>query len=184
MVFLPTARSAAIYHDVFVNLSFGCPVWEIHSRMSQSARTKATDAFRQASSGILFSSDVTARGIDVKGITSVVQVGLPSSSEQCESYLCATSVTAEPCFKISIDWEERPELAPRATESSSLETLNLISYKTERSPPSLFKHTLQPIRLSIQPTASSIGRSTKSRSKPRHKPTKPGWDTTTLLCEP
>ena len=34
-------------------------------------------------SGVLFSSDVTARGIDVKGVTAVIQVGLPSNEEQC-----------------------------------------------------------------------------------------------------
>lgn len=52
--------------------------------MSQSARTKATDQFRAAERGVLFSSDVTARGIDVKGVTAVVQVGLPSNADQCE----------------------------------------------------------------------------------------------------
>ncbi|ORX36028.1 P-loop containing nucleoside triphosphate hydrolase protein [Kockovaella imperatae] len=82
MVFLPTARSAAIYRDVFLNLEMPCPVWEIHSRMSQPARAKATEEFRQASTGVLFSSDVTARGIDVKGISAVIQVGLPSSADQ------------------------------------------------------------------------------------------------------
>jgi len=60
------------------------PTWEIHSRMSQSARGKATEQFREAKEGVLFSSDVTARGIDVKGVTAVVQVGLPSNEEQCE----------------------------------------------------------------------------------------------------
>jgi ATP-dependent RNA helicase MSS116 len=54
--------------------------------MSQSARGKATEAFRNASQGVLFSSDVTARGIDVKGVTAVVQVGLPSNEEQCMSF--------------------------------------------------------------------------------------------------
>jgi ATP-dependent RNA helicase MSS116 len=84
MVFLPTARAAALYHDVFSALPIAFPVWEIHSRMSQSKRTKSTDEFRAAEKGVLFSSDVTARGIDVKGVTSVIQVGLPSSAEQCK----------------------------------------------------------------------------------------------------
>jgi ATP-dependent RNA helicase MSS116 len=37
---------------------------EIHSRKSQAARTKTSDLFRVAKSGILFSSDVSARGWD------------------------------------------------------------------------------------------------------------------------
>jgi len=84
MVFMPTARSAGLMHELFGALNLPYPVWEIHSRMSQSARTKATDQFRAAEQGVLFSSDVTARGIDVKGVTAVVQVGLPSSTDQCE----------------------------------------------------------------------------------------------------
>ncbi|KAK4689976.1 hypothetical protein P7C73_g113, partial [Tremellales sp. Uapishka_1] len=82
MVFLPTARAAGLFHDLFTALPISFPVWEIHSRMSQSKRVKATDSFRAAERGVLFSSDVTARGIDVKGVTAVVQVGLPSSAEQ------------------------------------------------------------------------------------------------------
>lgn len=82
MVFLPTARAAGLYFEVFSNLPTSYPVWEIHSRMSQAKRTKSTDQFRAADRGILFSSDVTARGIDVQGVTAVVQVGLPSSGEQ------------------------------------------------------------------------------------------------------
>lgn len=85
MAFLPTARSASIFNEIFSNMQLSYPTWEIHSRMSQSARGKATDQFREAKEGVLFSSDVTARGIDVKGVTAVVQVGLPSNEEQCES---------------------------------------------------------------------------------------------------
>jgi superfamily II DNA/RNA helicase len=85
MTFLPTARSASIYNEIFSNMQLPYPTWEIHSRMSQSARGKATEAFRAAKEGVLFSSDVTARGIDVKGVTAVIQVGLPSNEEQCKS---------------------------------------------------------------------------------------------------
>lgn len=57
-------------------------VYEIHSRKSQGARNKASDAFRECSTGIMFSSDVTARGLDYPNVTHVVQVGAPSSREQ------------------------------------------------------------------------------------------------------
>lgn len=84
MVFLPTVGATALYHDIMSQVPLPCPVFEIHSKMSQAARTRATDAFRAAETGILFSSDVTARGIDVKGVTAVIQVGLPSNAEQCK----------------------------------------------------------------------------------------------------
>jgi ATP-dependent RNA helicase MSS116 len=107
MAFLPTARSASIFNEIFSNMQLPYPTWEIHSRMSQSARGKATDAFRAAKEGVLFSSDVTARGIDVKGVTAVVQVGLPSNEEQCESIVIRLVSDADP--KISIDLVEPRE---------------------------------------------------------------------------
>jgi ATP-dependent RNA helicase MSS116, mitochondrial len=73
MCFLPTARAAAMHYDIFQNLSLPKPLttWEIHSRMSQSKRTKVTEEFRDAKTGILFSSDVVARGIDIPGVSLV-----------------------------------------------------------------------------------------------------------------
>lgn len=65
-------------------LKLPIPCFEIHSRKTQAARTNATNAFTKASSGILLSSDVTARGIDIPGVTAVIQIGMPSSGEQCK----------------------------------------------------------------------------------------------------
>ena len=83
MCFLPTARAAGLMFELFTALGVQFPVYEIHSRMSQPKRMKATEAFRTSPTGVLFSSDVTARGIDIPGVTAVVQVGLPSNAEQC-----------------------------------------------------------------------------------------------------
>jgi len=84
MVFSCTARATGLMSTIFEELNprFSVPHFAIHSRLSQNARTRATDNFRKAKSAVLFTSDVTARGIDVPGVTHVVQVGLPSSSEQ------------------------------------------------------------------------------------------------------
>jgi len=57
-------------------------ILEIHSKLTQGARTKAAEDFRRAESGILLSSDVTARGMDFPNVTHVIQMGLPSSVEQ------------------------------------------------------------------------------------------------------
>ena len=56
-------------------------VYEIHSKLSQQQRTRSADNFRQAKSGILLSSDVTARGMDFPEVTHVIQVGLPQTKE-------------------------------------------------------------------------------------------------------
>ena len=57
-------------------------VVEIHGRLSQQQRTRAADDFRRATSGIMLSSDVTARGMDFPNVTHVIQIGLPPSEEQ------------------------------------------------------------------------------------------------------
>lgn len=57
-------------------------ILEIHSKLTQGARTKAAENFRRAESGILLSSDVTARGMDFPNVTHVIQMGLPTSVEQ------------------------------------------------------------------------------------------------------
>lgn len=49
-------------------------VREIHSRKSQSYRTKVSEEFRQSKGLILVSSDVSARGVDYPDVTLVVQV--------------------------------------------------------------------------------------------------------------
>lgn len=58
------------------------PTWSIHGRLTQSARTRAADSFRRCRSGVLISSDVTARGMDFPDVTHVIQVGLPRDREQ------------------------------------------------------------------------------------------------------
>ncbi|KAJ3981472.1 P-loop containing nucleoside triphosphate hydrolase protein, partial [Lentinula detonsa] len=85
MVFFPTARHVSFAMEVLSSESIKKslpPLLEIHSRKSQSARTKAAEAFKNAKSAILLSSDVAARGIDFPGVTLVIQVGIPSSAEQ------------------------------------------------------------------------------------------------------
>ncbi len=80
MIFFVTARLTQLHAELFALMGF--PVVEIHSRKSQSARTKASTIFREQSSKILFSSDVSARGMDYPDVTMVCQVGLPDTKAQ------------------------------------------------------------------------------------------------------
>lgn len=54
---------------------------EMHSRLSQGQRTRNSELFRNCKSGILFSSDVTARGMDFPNVTHVIQCGIPRDRE-------------------------------------------------------------------------------------------------------
>jgi ATP-dependent RNA helicase RhlE len=53
----------------------------LHSDRSQEDRNKALDAFRRGACSVLVATDVAARGIDVDGITHVVHLDVPRSSE-------------------------------------------------------------------------------------------------------
>jgi len=53
----------------------------IHGNKSQSAREKALEGFRQGRNRVLVATDIAARGIDVKGITLVVNFDIPNEPE-------------------------------------------------------------------------------------------------------
>lgn len=53
----------------------------IHGNKSQSARQRALESFRDGRIPVLVATDVAARGIDVKGITLVVNYDLPETAE-------------------------------------------------------------------------------------------------------
>ncbi|GKZ01482.1 hypothetical protein MPSEU_001098800 [Mayamaea pseudoterrestris] len=62
LVFFPTARLVRFFANLFKDV-MDIPVLEIHSRMSQSARNKARNAFTRATQSVMFTSDVSARGM-------------------------------------------------------------------------------------------------------------------------
>jgi len=83
IVFFTTARLTGFMADLF-NLEkdrLGYSILEIHSRKSQAARQKASDKFRTAKKAVLFSSDVSARGMDYPDVTFVLQVGLTERAQ-------------------------------------------------------------------------------------------------------
>ncbi|KAI7864280.1 P-loop containing nucleoside triphosphate hydrolase protein [Spinellus fusiger] len=82
IVFLPTTKSTIIYSHLFKMLLPGRIVYEIHSKKTQDQRTRIADRFRRTNDGILFTSDVSARGVDYPGVTLVLQIGVPSTREQ------------------------------------------------------------------------------------------------------
>ncbi|EUC36747.1 hypothetical protein COCCADRAFT_87326 [Bipolaris zeicola 26-R-13] len=90
IIYFNSTAEVTLASSVFYKLSGGfkrnSPLsglrgFEIHSKLSQGQRTRAADDFRFAKSGILFSSDVTARGMDFPEVTHVIQVGLPRERE-------------------------------------------------------------------------------------------------------
>jgi len=62
----------------------GFPAAVIHGNKSQNARQKALNGFRDGSMRILVATDIAARGIDVPGISHVINFDLP---DEAESYV-------------------------------------------------------------------------------------------------
>ena len=73
IVFFPTTKMVKFYSELFNN-GLRRTVMEIHSEKSQNYRTSASNRFRELKKGVLFTSDVSARGVDYPGVTHVVQV--------------------------------------------------------------------------------------------------------------
>ena len=59
----------------------GVSAESIHGNKSQNQRTRALDSFRAGRSRVLVATDVAARGLDVDGITHVINFNLPNEPE-------------------------------------------------------------------------------------------------------
>ena len=81
IVFFPTARMVSFFAE-FLNDGLEYPVIELHSKKSQSSRRTASENFKKAKSAIMFTSDLSSRGLDYPDVTQVIQIGLPESREQ------------------------------------------------------------------------------------------------------
>lgn len=87
IVFLPTTKQTMLFATLLRESAASLPdrlaVHEIHSRLSQDQRSRAAERFRRDKrASVLVTSDVSARGVDYPGVTRVIQVGMPSSSDQ------------------------------------------------------------------------------------------------------
>ncbi len=90
----------------------GIPAGAIHGNKSQGARTRALDAFRSGRLSVLVATDIAARGIDVEGVSHVINYDLPNVPE---TYVHRIGRTAR-AGAAGVAWsfcgpDERPHLA-------------------------------------------------------------------------
>lgn len=62
--------------------TIGIPSLAIHGNKSQGQRTRALDAFKDGTVNVLVATDVAARGIDIPGISHVINYEIPNVPEQ------------------------------------------------------------------------------------------------------
>ncbi|KAH8116009.1 DEAD-domain-containing protein [Phellopilus nigrolimitatus] len=91
IVFLPTTKMTQLYASLLREVSRSVlpagrdtRIYELHSKRTMGSRTSTSDSFRKDKSGasVLVTSDVSARGVDYPGVTRVIQVGIPSTTDQ------------------------------------------------------------------------------------------------------
>ena len=83
----------------------------IHGNKSQGARTRALDGFKQGSVRVLVATDIAARGIDVDGVSHVINFDLPNVPETYVHRIGRTARAGASGIALSFcDIEERPYL--------------------------------------------------------------------------
>ncbi|ESZ93431.1 hypothetical protein SBOR_6173 [Sclerotinia borealis F-4128] len=84
IVYLNSTSNVQLAGEIFKGLDSiqSLEISTIHGKLTQERRTRVTDRFRFARSAVMFSSDVTARGMDFPNVTHVVQIGLPQQKDQ------------------------------------------------------------------------------------------------------
>ena len=90
IIFFPTTKMTQLFHTLLREASKttlpagrNTRFYELHSKRSQDQRTRASNAFRADRTGasVLVTSDVSARGVDYPGVTRVIQVGIPPTTD-------------------------------------------------------------------------------------------------------
>ncbi|HEX6362554.1 MAG TPA: C-terminal helicase domain-containing protein, partial [Albitalea sp.] len=89
----------------------GVPADAIHGNKSQNARTGALERFRTGAGRVLVATDIAARGIDVEGITHVINYDLPNIPESYVHRIGRTARAGRSGVALSFcDAEERAYL--------------------------------------------------------------------------
>ena len=89
----------------------GVPSEAIHGNKSQGARQRALDNFRNGKARILVATDIAARGIDVTGITHVINYELPNEPESYVHRIGRTARAGKSGIAVSFcDASERAHL--------------------------------------------------------------------------
>lgn len=90
IVFLSSVKQVKFVFEIFKKLRPGIPVKCMHGRMTHVVQQAIVADFNEAIS-VLFSTDISARGLDIKNVDWVVQVDCP---ENIETYIHRVGRTA------------------------------------------------------------------------------------------
>lgn len=107
MIFSRTKRTAQRLSDDLGERGFAAA--SVHGDLGQGAREKSLRAFRTGKVDILVATDVAARGIDISGVTHVVNLQCPEDEKNYVHRIGRTGRAGEEGVAITlVDWDEQP----------------------------------------------------------------------------
>lgn len=197
IVFTRTKRGANVVADKLMRT--GIQAVAIHGNKSQSARQRALEAFRNGDVQVLVATDVAARGIDIDGVTHVVNFDMPvepeayvhrigrtgrAGAEGMALSFCSSGERDElraierligmklPLAPNQPEPSSQPAESPRSSSSGSRDANRSSQPRRRRvnaSPRSAVSKTVTP-RPSAVSTDATGGTGTAKRRRPRRKP--------------
>lgn len=150
IVFTRTKHAANRVAKKLVNA--GISAEAIHGNKSQNARQRSLQKFKQGEAWVLVATDIAARGIDIDGVTHVVNFELPHEPESYVHRIGRTGrAGAEGIAWSLVDPSERPRL--KAIER-------------------LAKLTLKEVKLDLPQVTAADRQMEKDDDRPRRQPSK------------
>ena len=107
MVFCRTKRTAQKVADELVDRGFAAAA--VHGDLGQGAREQALRAFRSGKVDVLVATDVAARGIDVTGVSHVVNYQCPEDEKTYVHRIGRTGRAGSTGIAVTlVDWDDIP----------------------------------------------------------------------------
>jgi superfamily II DNA/RNA helicase len=107
MIFCRTKRTAQKVADELVDRGFAAAA--VHGDLGQGAREQALRAFRSGKVDVLVATDVAARGIDVAGVTHVVNYQCPEDEKTYLHRIGRTGRAGNEGVAVTlVDWDDIP----------------------------------------------------------------------------
>ncbi|KAL4907136.1 hypothetical protein BDW74DRAFT_148636 [Aspergillus multicolor] len=91
IVFMSSGKQVRFVYESFRHMQPGIPLLHLHGRQKQGGRLDITTRFSQAQHAVLFSTDVSARGLDFPAVDWVIQLDCP---EDADTYIHRVGRTA------------------------------------------------------------------------------------------
>jgi superfamily II DNA/RNA helicase len=107
LIFTRTKRSAAKIADELIDRGFAAAA--VHGDLGQGAREQALRAFRSGKVDVLVATDVAARGLDVEGVTHVINYQAPDDEMTYVHRIGRTARAGATGRAVTlVDWEDLP----------------------------------------------------------------------------